>query len=330
MDYLRLVSQGAGILTLQDFEQVIREVIEWLVEKKLVPKDNVEEAHEVLEDMINVHVATAGFDDIRKDIVEKARTSANPDWACLSALREAVYRGVNRRRFPDYRKRIYRQVKEQVRVLERKGILQSQTRRKRLKKIGLKCWGPLWLQRCPQMDLETAVSYLPLIPCYRVQNDTEKEPKIFRYSVLEFFMLKLCAYYGAALTMSAITEAVEHKLSPPLYRFGKHKNWPEDPDDDDAGIYYRSRDLIACAESSCEEEVLTVDVREKLKKDLTPDELQIFEGLEEEKSKRELAKLCNCAPGTLENRRKALERKAARHDPCVRARLKYLKGGGAR
>ena len=330
MDYFRLLFQGAENLTWEEFGQVISDVIGWLVKKKLIPADDDDLAVEVLEDVINIHVATAGVGDVRKNIIWKARTSSNPNLESLKGLREAVYSGVNRRRFMDYRQRIYRQVKERVRLLEHKGVLQSQIWSRRPKKIGLKSWGSLWLDRSPNMGLKAAASSLPSIPCHPVQEHGGKEPKIFDYRKLDLAIPRLCARYGAPLTINEIALVIEQKLSPPLYRYGKEELWPEDSEDFDTrrDSHRSSRDRISCSESSWEEQLLVNDVWVKLRQDLTSDERQILDGLSKGKSKRQIAAQCKCAPGTLESRRQELARKAARHDPCVQARLEYLKRGG--
>ncbi len=98
----------------------MRDVVEWLVEKRLIRIDEVVLANEVLEDMINIHVATGGDGDIRKEIIGKARTSSHPNKACLRGIRKAVYRAVNRLRYADYRQRLYRQAKLSVKDLEHK------------------------------------------------------------------------------------------------------------------------------------------------------------------------------------------------------------------
>jgi DNA-binding CsgD family transcriptional regulator len=331
MDLLHVLLAGASVLTWDEFERLIKEVVEWLFIRGLIRSAEVHPACEVLEDLLNIHVAARGVGETRENIIWRARTSSNPNQASLKGLREAVYQGVNRGRFLDYRQRIYRQVKECARVLERTGVLQSQNRGKQLKRIGLRSWGSSWLNRCPQLDLKATIRHLPSIPCYHVQNDgaykkRDKEPKIFDYAILEHFIPTLCEYYGAPLTMGEIASVIERKLSPPLYRFGKQELWPEDLEEDDFGRlpFRNTRDLLDCSEDSLEEALMCNDVVNRLKPDLTIEERQIFDGLAEGKSKRELAKLCKCAPGTVEKRRRELERKAARHDPSVRERMKYL------
>jgi hypothetical protein len=333
MDYMQLLLHGPPKnCTHEQFKKLLEEVVGHLVQKMLIRVDDVNPATEVLEDTINIHVAAGGVGDIRKDIIWRAQTSSSPNQACLKGLREAVYHGVNRLRFLDYRQRIYRQVKKWALNLERKGVLQSLTGNRQLKKIGLKSWGTLWLQRDPQIDLRATTGHLPSIPCYQGKSggdDEDKghnESKIFDYCMLESFIPELCEYYGAPLTMGEIASVIERKLSPPLYRFGKEELWPEAVEDDDFGRLpsRNTRDLLACSEDLLEEALLYKDVEDKLMPDLTIEERQIFDGLAEGKSKRDLAKLRKCAPGTVENRRRELERKAAHHDPSVRDRLKYL------
>lgn len=360
MDFLKLLTEGAVSLKGEEFRQLVRYVVGWLVETRLIQPDEDQLATEVLEDLINIHVATGGVGDIRKAIIAKAENSSDPSGVCLWALRKAVFRGVKRRRYADYRQRLYRRVKLSVTELERQEVLQSWSGNrganrpgakawnvnrgfKRVglkswsgnrgaKKVGLKSWGSWWLKRVPKMNLSEVERYLPVIPCYegeRVEGDEtdrQNESKIFNSSLLLPFIPMLCALYGGPLTISEIAAVVERKLSRPLYRFGKQTLLPAISEDDEMGTVRMGnpRDLIACSESSWEDEILDKDVRETLEKDLTPDEVRILEGLEEGQSKRALAKLCDFAPNTLEKRRQALARKAARHDPCIRARLGQL------
>lgn len=360
MDFSKLLTEGAVNLAWEGFQQLARYVVGWLVETRRIQPDDDELATEVLEDLINIHVATGGLDGIRKDIVWRAATSSDPNQACLKGLREAVWRGVNRRRYADYRKRLYRRVKLSVIELERKELLQSwnsnrgserpgadswnwnrgskrpgaksRSMNRRSKKVGLKSWGPLWLKRIPKMSLSEVERHLPVIPCYEGEHvkgnetDRQNESKIFDSSLLLPFIPMVCELYGGPLTISELAAVVERKLSRPLYRFDRQTLLPSIKEDDRTGTFQMAnpRDLLACSESSWEEEILDKDVRATLEKDLTPDDIRILEGLEEGKSKRALAKLCNCAPNTLEKRRQALARKAARHDPCIRARLRQL------
>ena len=48
---------------------------------------------------------------------------------------------------------------------------------------------------------------------------------------------------------------------------------------------------------------------------LEPEERIVFEGLGKEISKRELSRICDCAPGTIEKIRLSLQAKAAALDP---------------
>jgi hypothetical protein len=328
MEYMKLMLEGAKDLVWADFRRLLRDVVEWLADRQLIGEDDVDPANEVLEDIINIHVATGGVGDIRKDIVCSARTSSHPNESCLRGIRKAVYRAVNRRRYTDYRQRLYRQVKLSVQDLERKGVLKSRTRNKQLKRVGLRSWEASWLERVPQMSLQEAGHHLPSIPCYEgervegLEPDRGKEPKIFDYFLLESFIPEVCATYGGSLTIGEIAGVVERKLSRPLYRFGNQKSWPEgeEPEAYDT----KPGDLVACSQFSWEEELLFNDVIEKLEPDLSPEELQVLKGLADGISKRKLAETCGCAPGTIENWRKGLERKAARLDPSVKATMEYI------
>jgi hypothetical protein len=51
----------------------------------------------------------------------------------------------------------------------------------------------------------------------------------------------------------------------------------------------------------------------------------VFHGLQGKESKRELARICGCAPGTIENVRLRLEAKASRLDPVIRAHARKIR-----
>jgi hypothetical protein len=328
MDYIRLLLEGAKVLLGKEFRLLLDEVVEWLVEKRLIGEADVHSANEALEDIINIHVSTGGFEEIRKEIIISARTSSQPNQACLRGIRKAVYREIRRGRYVEHQHRLYRQVKLSVLDLERKGVLQSRTRNKRLKRVGLSSWGASWLDRVPEMNLHEVDPHLPMIPCYEgestnlLETDRGKEPKIFDYNLLESFIPELCATYGGSLTIGEIAGVVERKLSRPLFRLGNRKSLPEDEEPE--ADFTKPSDLLACSQFSWEEELLSNDVVAKLEPDLTPEELQIMKGLADGMSKRKLAEMCGCAPNTIESWRQALQEKAARLDPVIKARMEYL------
>jgi DNA-binding NarL/FixJ family response regulator len=139
--------------------------------------------------------------------------------------------------------------------------------------------------------------------------------------------LALLGHYGAPLTLAEITRAVEACLSQQLFRSDKETAWPEEWSDDERvehGVHFTSSEYLSCSAPSCEEVVHTRDVEEKLKLVLEPEERVVFEGLKKGKSKRELARICRCAPGTIEKIRSSVQEKAAKHDPVVRTRAKQI------
>ncbi len=197
------------------------------------------------------------------------------------------------------------------------------------KRIGLAKWRDGWQTRIPEGYPETLLQNLPMIPAYRGNGERKrKQPKIFHYRILKSFILTVVESYGAALTLAEIAESVESCISPQLFHLGKETAWPEAgfrAEKKEHRVKFSPRDHLDCSTPSFEEEVHIKNINEKLTPMLTDQELFVFNGLGKGKSKRELARICGCAPGTIEMTRLSLEAKAAHLDPVVCARARQLR-----
>jgi hypothetical protein len=197
------------------------------------------------------------------------------------------------------------------------------------KRIGLAEWKDAWLSKIRVSPVESLAQDLPMIPVYRGKGDQKrKRSKVFNYPILESFIVEVLKTAKGVLTLGEIAETVELCLSPPLYSSDKETAWPESgffPKEEKDRVRFVGRDYLACAAESFEEDVLTQDVEQKLEPLLSDEERKVFHGLQEGKSKRELAIICGRAPGTIEKVRLSLEAKAVRLDPVVRARAEQIR-----
>jgi hypothetical protein len=202
------------------------------------------------------------------------------------------------------------------------------------KRIGLAKWGGGWLNRIPERSEESIGHALPTVPTYQGSEGTGlKESKVFDYSLLESLIPQILELYGADMTLGQITAAVVSQLFPPLYEIAQYVHWPEEgflPDKEEHRMWFSTSDHLACSTASFEDDIHTRDFEKKLVPLLDNRERTVFYGLKEGKSKRALAKLCACAPGTIDNIRMRLEAKASRQDPVVRARARQILGNKER
>lgn len=119
IDYLEVLKKGVADFDREKLQRLISDVIPWRHEEDMTARDRFEAAVEVLEDVINISVPTSGLSDLRECIIQKARASGNPDGVARIELRKAVRRGVYKRYYNRYQRRIYYQVRKALLALEK-------------------------------------------------------------------------------------------------------------------------------------------------------------------------------------------------------------------
>ncbi len=363
IDYYAILTDGLGGLAPDKFRRLIDESVNWLVNRNIILEEEIELAGDILTDVINLHVPTAGCDDLRLRIIERASSSSNPSHECRKQLRYELGKEVRRRRFAEFSKRIYRQVGEHVRFMESENVLKSNMPFKRSlvgkqireglrskrstadiacelnrlglkygeihrwtpgdvsrlaklatnhKRIGLPEWGEGWLEKEPKRDLGAVICLLPVIPLYEGDGENGTVAKVFEYALLRHMIRQTLEHYGAPLTISQLTEVAEKLISRPLYRAGEERSINDMNHAGDQWDESCVHDPLT-RPASQEDEVCFVDYLEKLVDQLTYQECEVVEGLWDKHSKRYIAKLLGCSPGTIETIRMRIEEKAGIH-----------------
>ncbi len=179
------------------------------------------------------------------------------------------------------------------------------------KRVGLASWGDDWLSRKSVRNLDEIPDSLPLIPMYLGPGGQDREAKIFDYSILPAFITDMVEQYGASLLLGKMASVLESMLFPHPYRPDRETQFPSEAgeeDDPDWEPQVQST-IMACAVDSCENEVLTRDLMEKLKAELTSEETEVFLGRYDELSVRSLAASVGCSIATISNRIKSIREK---------------------
>lgn len=176
-----------------------------------------------------------------------------------------------------------------------------------------------WRERPTTMTLETLQASLPIIPVYQGEEKKDRKSKIFDYPCLEVREPMMLKTYSAPMSLWEVTQVVDGLLSPRPYHPTRESIWPETrwEDHEEGESLPSAEEIVSCADVSFEDYLVTRDLVEKLLKKVTPEEQFVFEGLASGRSKRELADLAGCSPGTIETRRLQIEAKAASLDPVV-------------
>jgi hypothetical protein len=319
-----LLSYGRSLNEMEDWKQLRRQVVGYLEKKGIVVADDIDLIEEILEDIIAPKVSLwSDAMKIRDQILWKARFSHDPHYTCLRELRREVLSRINQLRYSQHQHKIYRQVARWAVSLDNQGVLQSYLlrmgRKRAVKIVGLKAWGTKWRDRHPVVTSEAVKALLPMIPLYRGEEKEDRESKIFDYTCLENYEPMILEEYGGPMSLGQMAQVVEGLLSPQPYDRFRESIWPETlwAEFEEGGSAPSKEAMMACADVTYDDDFVTRDVAEQLRKKLTSEEQSVFKGLASSKSKRELAVLSRCSPGTIEKRRLQLEAKAASLDPVV-------------